>query len=1444
MKKILILAFSLFSLGVYAQREVPQSRMEQIYEEAKTPYKYGLAVAPVDNNHKIDCPTVFREGDKWYMTYVVYNGKSGLDGRGYETWIAESDNLLEWHTLGRILSYRDGYWDCNQRGGFPALPDMEWGGSYAMQPYKGKHWMTYLGGEGTGYESVNKPLYIGLAWTDQPLGSAHEWQAQDKPVMSIHDKDAQWWEKLTQYKSVVYWDKEKTLGAPFVMFYNAAGRHPETDLKAERVGIALSKDLKKWKRYPGNPVFAHEADGTITGDAHIQKMGDVYVMFYFSAFEPSRKYKAFNTFAASYDLVHWTDWKGADLIIPSKNYDELFAHKSYVVKHDGVVYHFYCAVNDAEQRGIAIATSKPMGRSQVHFPEREVKNRRLVMELDKGWKTGLIDNGQWTMDNGLRGDAGSIEVDIPHNWDDYYGYRQLTHGNLHGTAMYEKTFTLDNCPLSIVNCPLKKRYFLRFEGVGTYATITLNGKEFGRHPVGRTTLTLDVTEALKQGTNQLVVKAEHPEMIADMPWVCGGCSSEWGFSEGSQPLGIFRPVVLEATDEIRIEPFGVHIWNDDKAETVFVETEVKNYGKTAETVEIVNKFSNADGKQVFRLTEKVTLQPGETKVVKQQSPVQNPVLWSTENPYLYKLASMIKRGKSTTDEISTPFGIRTISWPVKRADGDQRFYLNGQPVFINGVCEYEHQFGQSHAFSHEQVAARVKQIRAAGFNAFRDAHQPHHLDYQKYWDKEGMLWWTQFSAHVWYDTPEFRQNFKNLLRQWVKERRNSPSVVMWGLQNESTLPREFAEECSEIIREMDPTARTMRVITTCNGGEGTDWNVIQNWSGTYGGDVNKYGRELSQKNQLLNGEYGAWRSIGLHTEPAAFDANGVWSEERMCQLMETKIRMAEQAKDSVCGQFQWIFSSHDNPGRRQPDEAYRRIDKVGPFNYKGLVTPWEEPLDVYYMYRANYVPASKDPMVYLASHTWEDRFATGRRRATIEAYSNCDSVLLYNDALNEQYLGRKVNHGVGTHFMWENRDIRYNVLRAVGYFKGEPVAEDVLVLNGLEKAPNFDALYRGSAVVPTAADHLNGTNLLKGAEGYTYLYRLNCGGDAYTDTYGQVWAQDNSRYSHSWAESFIHPSDSVQLLSPYQASQRTTRDPIHGTRDWELFQTFRFGRHKLNFRFPVSDGEYRVELYFTEPWHGTGGSALTDCEGLRIFDVAVNDQVVLDDLDIWAETGHDGACKKVVNAMVKDGILKIDFPEVKAGQAIICGIAIASATPGNSSAIIQQVALPQQTGGMKNLNASVKDFSWAALNKDVMEKTPKDLLPEDKNARANVTYEAEDAVLKGKYSRKEHKKQTGVFFGKGTKSSITWNISTGLAQVYALRFKYMNATGKPMKVRMQFIDSKGVVLKEDTLTFAETPGKWRMLSTTTGTYINAGYYKVVLSAPDMEGLVLDALDVQ
>ena len=92
MKKFLILMQLFFSTAFFAsaqvQTEISQDELARIYEEVKTPYKYGMVIAPQDNGHKIDCPTVFREGDSWYMTYVVYNGKTGQDGRGYETWLA------------------------------------------------------------------------------------------------------------------------------------------------------------------------------------------------------------------------------------------------------------------------------------------------------------------------------------------------------------------------------------------------------------------------------------------------------------------------------------------------------------------------------------------------------------------------------------------------------------------------------------------------------------------------------------------------------------------------------------------------------------------------------------------------------------------------------------------------------------------------------------------------------------------------------------------------------------------------------------------------------------------------------------------------------------------------------------------------------------------------------------------------------------------------------------------------------------------------------------------------------------------------------------------------------------------------------------------------------------------------------------------------------------
>lgn len=1485
MKKILyILICCLCAIGCYARsKTVPKEVMRKIYEEVKTPYKYGLVLAPQCNNYKIDCPTVFRENGKWYMSYLIYDGKAGKDGRGYETWLAESEDLLTWKTLGRILSFPDtdsGKWDRNQRAGYIALIDYDWGGSYKANKFGNKYWMSYFGGISRGYEQGR--LEVGIANTDGKITEAHEWNTFDTPRLSPLDKDKGWWENITQYKSTVIWDKKKTLGAPFVMYYNAGGINPANNVKAERIGIALSDDMIKWRRYKGNPVVNHEEG--ITGDGVIQKIGDLYVMFYFGAFRKDRPYKAFNTFACSYDLINWTDWDGDDLIIPSEKYDNLFAHKSCVVKWNGVVYHFYCGVNQDDQRGIAVATSVDLGKSLVRFPKPDKDTFRKEFSLNDNWRTTADDTNK-DLHTGFESpdynDSGWKHISVPHNWDQYEGVRRLKHGNRHGYAWYRKEFTA-------LRQEGSKRYFIYFEGVGSYATVFLNGQKVGYHAGGRTTFTLDVTDYIHfDRPNTLAVKAEHPPLISDSPWVCGGCSSEWGFSEGSQPMGIFRPVTLVVTDETRIQPFGVHAWNhepvkDADGKNIFVlnvNTEIKNYGQGSRQVEVIQKLTDKDGIQIQRITDTIVLAAGEMKILNQKSgKITDPKLWNTQQPYLYKLTTMVKENGKLIDQTTMQYGFRWISWPIYRTDGDQRFFLNGKPEFINGVCEYEHILGNSHAFSEDQILSRVSQIKAAGFNAFRDAHQPHNLIYQDMWDKHGVLLWTQLSAHVWYDTPAFRENFKNNLREWVRERRSSPSVVMWGLQNESVLPEDFARECTEIIRQMDPTSPSQRLVTTCNGGSGTDWNVVQNWSGTYGGDPYVYDKELSRKEQLLNGEYGAWRSIGLHTE-GEYKQDGIWSEDRMTSLMETKIHLAEQAKDSVCGHFQWIYSSHDNPGRIQNEEGFRDIDRIGPFNYKGLVTPWEEPLDVYYMYRSNYIKKEEAPVLYLVSHTWNHRWTEGGKKNRIIVYSNCDEVELFND-VKSLSLGKKTRGGIGTHFRWDGVDINYNVLYAVGYIDGKAVTEDYIVLDNLSPSPHFDMLYK---------DAVNQTHPQKG---YEYIYRVNCGGADFKDENGNTWLADvQKKEGNYWGS--LSWTDQFGNLPPYLASQRSTKDPVAGTKDWTLFQTFRYGRDKLKYQFPLPDGEYLVELYFIEPWWGTDRSM--DCEGYRIFDVAVNNDTVLKNLDIWKEAGHDRLLKKTVKGFAKNGLLEITFPNTSAGQALISAIAIASVNKGIDPAPPSPKLVAGLKGGIseswldtggqfnqlppllygaewikpdtngKNISFTLTDDAEIYIKVDtgfvkkIHRKNdiialdgnqPIVLVPhirwaEDVDPRPQITLEAEAAVVKGKgWQKLNHRKKDGVKVNVNGNHSITWTISPGLAGIYALRFKYMNMNKDAITADIQVKASDGRIMRKGTIQFQPAPEKWRTVSTTTEAYINAGLYEVTISGDNISGLALDALEMQ
>ena len=343
------------------QKEVPPEVMQQINEETKVPFKYGV-VLKGSNGHTADCPNVFRRGDLWYMVHNEFDGYSSQPasspdqhappGRsrqgGYSTHLASSPDLLTWTPLGTILQQQNQGWDAEQACGSVSLVDYTWGGSYAYQPFDGKYWMPYIGGAITGRETP--PLSIGMAWSADPT-QVTEWNRLPEPILTINQPDVRRFESRTLFKSNVIWDKEKSLGYPFVMFYNAG----EKGKPIERIGMAVSDDMTHWTRYGQEPVIDHLKG--ISGDPQVTRIGDLWVMFYFGA---GWKPKAFETFACSYDLVHWTKWEGDAQVTPTERWEGgAVAHKPCVVKHNGVVYHFYGTANGPD-RCIALATSKDL----------------------------------------------------------------------------------------------------------------------------------------------------------------------------------------------------------------------------------------------------------------------------------------------------------------------------------------------------------------------------------------------------------------------------------------------------------------------------------------------------------------------------------------------------------------------------------------------------------------------------------------------------------------------------------------------------------------------------------------------------------------------------------------------------------------------------------------------------------------------------------------------------------------------------------------------------------------------------------------------------------------------------------------------------------------------------------------------------------------------------
>lgn len=310
------------------------------------------AVGPVANLLGTDVPTVYQVpgSDKFYMSFI------GFDGQGYQSFVAESGNLVDWGNYRLAMGFGpSGQFDHGGRAiGAFLYESYDIKAPRLLKKRDGKYWTLYgaYPRQG-GYEL--RPGYEGVAVSDDGL----TWRrAHEQPILSVFDPDCGTWEKDCVYQPWLVEHRER-----FFNFYNAA----KGDI--EQSGIAFSSDLINWIRYPANPVLVNHPGGydeRFASDPKVYRDGDHWTMFYFGVGHGA----AHIMIAFSRDLVHWT--QHPDPLYKAGGHpqglDKQHAHKISLLWNpkNETFYLYYNAVPGTKQpaggRGIGLITSKPIAR--------------------------------------------------------------------------------------------------------------------------------------------------------------------------------------------------------------------------------------------------------------------------------------------------------------------------------------------------------------------------------------------------------------------------------------------------------------------------------------------------------------------------------------------------------------------------------------------------------------------------------------------------------------------------------------------------------------------------------------------------------------------------------------------------------------------------------------------------------------------------------------------------------------------------------------------------------------------------------------------------------------------------------------------------------------------------------------------------------------------------
>jgi beta-galactosidase len=491
------------------------------------------------------------------------------------------------------------------------------------------------------------------------------------------------------------------------------------------------------------------------------------------------------------------------------------------------------------------------------FNLRAADSPREHLSLDANWKFHLGDDwpGALRLDKAGSsggpaaekfGDSAWRSLDLPHDWaielpfdrnsDTSHGYKPVGPGfTKNSIGWYRRTFDL---PAEDSG----KRIWLTFDGVFRDATVWVNGWLIKRHEGGYYPFREDITDVAHfGGKNTIAVRVDATKF-------------EGWFYEGA---GIYRHVWLDKTAPVAIVPDGIFVkvsFTNNNVPVgpakVWVTTDLNyanpsspKYFSTAVDAWVTYKLLTPNG-ETDELKDAKLITPNPIKILDKNGAfasfdVSSPILWSPENPKLYKLVTTVSVDGKVVDQKETTFGIRTVGF-----DKDKGFLLNGKHYELNGTCNHQDMAGVGAALPDALQYFRIAKLKEFGCNAYRTSHNPPTPELLDACDRLGMIVMDE-SRLLGSDEENLRKWKDQILRD-----RNHACVGLWSVANEefsvqsSPQGGNVARTMQNFVKSLDPTRPVTYAAPQGDTFDGINGVIeVRGWNYHVGGEMDRYHAE-------------------------------------------------------------------------------------------------------------------------------------------------------------------------------------------------------------------------------------------------------------------------------------------------------------------------------------------------------------------------------------------------------------------------------------------------------------------------------------------------------------------------------------------------------------------------------------------------------------------------